>query len=118
MDRRAHRLAWLYMHGEYPTRHLDHINGIKSDNRAVNLRLASPSENQQNQSARKRNTSGRLGVSLHTPSGRWVAQITHNYKRVYIGLFGTVDEAYQAYLRVKAELHTFNTNPREEACAT
>lgn len=59
---RAHRLAWLYVNGAWPIDQLDHINGDKLDNRICNLREATNSENQQNRSLPKSNTSGRLGV--------------------------------------------------------
>lgn len=45
---RAHRLAWLCVHGEWPPYYIDHINGVTTDNRIVNLRAVTPLENSQN----------------------------------------------------------------------
>jgi hypothetical protein len=68
-----HRLAWLYVYGWLPDQ-IDHIDGDKTNNKISNLRLATTSENQQNQfSAKSGNSSGYLGVSLHA-SGKWLAQ--------------------------------------------
>lgn len=67
---KAHRLAHLYMTGEFPPDQIDHINRIKSDNRWKNLRLANGSQNQMN-STRNDNTSGKKGVHWHKQSGKW-----------------------------------------------
>ena len=99
----AHRLAWLYVTGEWPDRALDHINGDKMDNRIANLRLASASENNMNVSARRSNKTGLKGVF---PVGkRYMAQIRANGKVHYIGRFATPEEAHQAYLQRARELH-------------
>ena len=72
----GHRLAWLYVHGKWPTLQIDHINGIRSDNRISNLREASHFINAQNETRpRANNTSGFLGVCWHKWSRRWVAQV-------------------------------------------
>jgi hypothetical protein len=60
---REHRLAWLYMTGEWPTHEIDHINGDRVDNRFCNLREATASENRWNSRKRVNNTSGYKGVS-------------------------------------------------------
>lgn len=104
--RYAQRLAVLYMTGAFPLSHeeVDHINGVKSDNRWVNLRVVSVSVNQQNRyAARSDNQTGLLGVS-HC-GGKYVAQIWLNQKKKLIGYFNTAEEAHAAYLRVKREMH-------------
>lgn len=103
-----HRLAWLYVYGELPKYSIDHINGIGSDNRIENLREATQSENLQNQKKAQRNSlSGLLGAS---PKGnRYRAQIWLKGRLTYLGTFSTPEEAHEAYLTAKRELHPFCT---------
>lgn len=97
----AHWLAWLYVHGQWPEICLDHINGDRADNRIANLRLATDSQNAQNQAlARNRYAPG---VSL--TRGGFIAQIRVDGKRRYLGCFRTADEASQVYLKAKKKLH-------------
>ena len=59
----VHRLIWLFVHGEFPSDILDHINGVRTDNRIVNLRIVSHSENNQNRwSVPSFSSSGLMGV--------------------------------------------------------
>lgn len=103
-----HRLAWLYVHGEWPKQFIDHINGIKYDNRLANLREATGSENQQNQMRPSTNNKlGILGVSAR--DRKFQAEITINRKKKYLGLFTTPEQAHAAYLAAKATMHPFNT---------
>jgi len=96
----AHRLAWLYMTGSWPKLHIDHINGIKTDNRFENLRDVPRTINLQNmKAATKRNKIGFLGVSAH--QGKWRAQLMLNGKRIRISGFDTPEEAHRAYLQAK-----------------
>lgn len=91
----AHRLAWLYIHGKFPEKYTDHINGIKDDNRIENLRDCTNSENQCNRSMQTNNTSGFKGVNRS--NNKWRAQTNVNGKQKHIGLFNTPEEASQAY---------------------
>lgn len=93
----AHRLIWLYMHGNFPPHEIDHINGIKNDNRLLNLRLATKSENGINQRLSSKNTSGYKGVYLNKPSKKWIAQCRSGGKRHHLGCFDTAEEAHAAY---------------------
>lgn len=105
---KAHRLAWLYVHGEWPQRDIDHKNGNRADNRIANLRPATRSQNLQNQHhARSDSRCGLQGVSLHQ-SGRWRARIqSADGKRRHLGFFDSPQEAHAAYLTAKRELHPF-----------
>ncbi len=98
----AHRLAWLYVNGEWPPELLDHINQDKLDNRISNLRLASKSENCSNGSLRTNNTSGYKGVVKF--GHKWKAQITHNQEVIYLGLHDTPEKAHAAYVKKSKEL--------------
>lgn len=99
----AHRLAWLYVHGEWPEI-TDHVNGDRTDNRLANLRSAGSNVNNQNRrAASKRSKSGVLGVCWDR--GRWVAHIMADRKRKNLGRYKTIDEAQSAYLVAKRRLH-------------
>ncbi|AUX94248.1 HNH endonuclease [Mixta gaviniae] len=84
---RAHRLAWFFINGSWPDGEIDHINGIKTDNRISNLRQATRSENQRNQNAPKTNTSGIKGVSWDKKHKRWHAQCMVDKKLYNIGRY-------------------------------
>lgn len=101
-----HRLAWLYVHGEWPKEQIDHINGDARDNRIANLRDVPRAHNQQNfRKPNKQNTSGFLGVSYYGKTSRWVSSITVDGKRRFIGYFDTPDAAHESYLEAKRRLH-------------
>ena len=100
----AHRLAWLYMTGGWPEKHIDHIDGNKRNNRFDNLRDVSRFANLQNmRNATKANACGYLGVCRH--GNKWIMQIMANGVRHRQGGFSTPEEAHQAYLEMKRKLH-------------
>ena len=106
----AHHLVWLLHTGRLPNKQIDHINGKRDDNRFSNLREVSPLENSQNQRrAHKTSSTGLLGVSPIRQAGlvrdRWKAQIKANGRPIHLGVFGSPDEAHQAYLNAKRKLH-------------
>lgn len=100
----AHRLAWLWTHGEWPTGYLDHINLDRSDNRICNLRLATHSQNSFNRKLLSNNKSGFQGVCWIKSAKRWRASIRTNGRRINLGQFRTLEEASAAY-RDAAETH-------------
>lgn len=103
---RAHRLAWLYVYGEWPKGLLDHRNRIKSDNRITNLRPADKVLNGQNRAAaQSNNETGFLGVCRHF-DGHFRAVIQHDGRQRHIGLYDTPEEAHAAYLEAKRRLHS------------
>ena len=93
---KAHRLAWLYMYGEWPNDQIDHINRIRTDNRIANLREVSHKQNLQNAGKYSHNTSGHPGVCWNKRASKWQAQITHNQKDIFLGRFATIEEAIAA----------------------
>lgn len=104
----AHRLAWLYVTGNWPEFDIDHINGLRDDNRIVNLRDVSKSTNKQNtRSHRADNSLGVLGVTKVGRSYR--AVIWTDGKQRHIGCFLTPEIASAAYIAAKREQHTGNT---------
>lgn len=102
----GHRLAWLMAYGHFPQAALDHINGVRSDNRIANLRLAHGSINSENvRSASSNGSSGFLGVTFCRQTKRWIAQITVSHKHKTLGRFDTPELAHEAYLKAKRSLH-------------
>lgn len=106
-DYKAHRLAWLYMHGQWPSRFIDHKDTDRSNNRFLNLRDASCAINMQNQTKAHANnrSCGLLGVTFHKQSGRWAAKLAINGKRLFGGLHDTPGQAHTAYLTLKRAHH-------------
>ena len=103
---KVHRLAWLYMTGEWPKGQIDHINGIKDDNRFSNLRCVNNQQNCQNQhKPRKNNTSGYRGVSWKKQQKKWQAAIRAENKTKFLGYFDDPFLAHEAYKKAKAEYH-------------
>lgn len=95
----AHRLAWFFFYGDWPKQHIDHINGIKHDNRICNLRDVS---NRQNQSNRKTHRNKHLcGTAFHNATKKWMARIRINEKQVYLGVFKTQLEAHSVYEKAR-----------------
>lgn len=101
----AHRLAWVYVTGEWPKSDIDHINLNKSDNRLCNLREASRSQNSQNTPIRARNTCGLKGVTWHKKDKKWQAQIMVGRKPMYLGSYKTPNEAHDAYVEASRLYH-------------
>lgn len=104
----AHRLAWLYVHGVWPTDQIDHRNGVRSDNRLANLREATRSLNGQNQrNPQVGSESGFLGVSRSRK--KWRAHIMVDSIPYCLGSFATPEEAHAAYVQAKREHHPGGT---------
>jgi hypothetical protein len=102
-----HRLAWLVVHGRWPEGEIDHINGVRHDNRIENLRDVTRSANLQNQKKPHKDNrqSGSLGVSWDRERSKWRAQITVGGKTIRIGRFASEAAAFEAYVLAKARMH-------------
>ena len=92
-----HRLAWLYRYGVFPPNDTDHINGVRNDNRLVNLRAAERFENNQNVAAR----------DIRFEAGKWRARICVRGQRHDLGRHVRREDAETAYAAAKARLHSF-----------
>lgn len=100
----AHRLAWLYMTGEFPDNEIDHENVDPSDNHWKNLRKARHHQNLSNIRAHKDNRSGYKGVFEHKP-GVWRSRIMVRGVVHDLGLFGCPRNAHAAYVKAANDLH-------------
>ena len=105
---KAHRLAWLYIHGFWPINDIDHINGERTDNRIANLREATRQENTHNRKINKNNSTGITGVNWDKQHQKYRVRIKDNH----IGLFTTLEAAATA--RAAAEIKYFGEFRRSE----
>ena len=106
----AHRLAYLYMKGEWPRKGIDHIDGNGSNNEWINLREATQSQNAINSGLYNTNTSGYKGVIWNKANKNWRSRITVNDNRIDLGYFSTKEEAFK--VRKAAELKYFGDYAR------
>lgn len=90
----AHRVLWAMKHGEWPDSEIDHINGIRSDNRLANLRAATPSENMRNRVRRVRGPDEYLGVTR--VGKKYRALIGVNGRTIHLGYYDTKRDAATA----------------------
>ena len=105
---RNHRLAWLIHYGEWPNDQVDHIDGDHSNNRIANLRQADCSVNNQNlRVSRTSNKLGVLGVCIERGKYRGAIEVCGRCR--FLGRYDTIEEASNAYLKAKRELHEGNT---------
>lgn len=93
---KEHRLAWLYVYGNFPVGSVDHIDGNRMNNRISNLRLANNSQNSIN-SVVVRGASGCRGIHWVAHAGKWRARIKINGRQVHIGYYSTKEAAAAAY---------------------
>jgi hypothetical protein len=103
----AHRLAWLWMTGEWPKEQIDHRDGDPSNNRWLNLREATQFQNMANSRKRSTNSSGVKGVHWNCVARKWHAGITKDGCHRFLGSFDEdkLDEAAAAYANAAYELH-------------
>lgn len=105
----AHRLAWLYMTGRFPSGEIDHINGNGLDNRFNNIREVLPQINMMNKRVYASNKSGISGVYWHNRDHVWSSSISINNTRVNLGCFDNIFDA--ACARKSAEfIYGFHEN--------
>lgn len=101
----AHRLAWVYMTGGWPSHHVDHIDMVGTNNAWRNLRAATNSQNLFNRGKTRRNTSGYKGVWFHRKLGKWCAELKASGRRYRLGTFETPELAAEAYAKAASRIH-------------
>ena len=106
---KGHRLAWLLHYGAWPDGDIDHINGVRNDNRISNLRCVSPKVNCQNQRVGSRpSVTGLIGVHLPgrgSANKRYRAKIWVDGRQIHLGGYATPEEAHAAYVLAKRKHH-------------
>lgn len=101
----AHRVAWAIFYGKWPSSDLDHKDADKSNNRIINLREATESQNAANRTVGEANTSGVKGVTWDADRSLWRAQIMHGGKNIFLGRFSEKDAAGDAYAAKATEIY-------------
>lgn len=103
---KLHRLAWLYMTGGWPMGDIDHLNGVRADNRFANLRDVPRGVNLQNcRQAATHNLSTKVLGVYPAKGGHFCAALSVNNKKRHLGTFDTIEQASAAYLSAKRQLH-------------
>lgn len=92
----AHRLAWFYMTGFWPTNNIAAIDGNYLNVRFANLKEETPTETVMKSGIRSTNTSGIKGVSWDKVKNKWLATKTKDYKQVFLGYFDSKEDAAKA----------------------
>lgn len=103
---KAHRLAWLYVYGEWPDAEVDHINGDPGDNRICNLREATRKQNMENVKLSSSNSTGFRGVTFNKRLQKYKATMRHHTQTLNLGHFETVEEAAEVVAAKRTELFT------------
>ena len=99
----AHRIVWALANNKLPStdNYVDHINGIKTDNRISNLRLVTPSGNNRNSKRQSCPVNTHVGLYFRIDRQKWRASININGEKIWLGTFESKEDAIAA--RKKAE---------------
>jgi len=112
VGRKAHRIIWKMMHGSEPDQ-IDHINGLRSDNRLLNLREASQTENSRNTKIRANNYSGVVGVKWDKRRFKWLAEIKVSGRAHLLGAFDLFWDAVAARKEAEARMGFHENHGRD-----
>lgn len=105
----AHRIAWLLYYGEWPTHEIDHINGVRADNRIENLRDVTHRINLRNQKRKSTNKTGFSGISKTRAGDKWCVRVRVDGSKKTIGTFATLEDAISARQAADKE-HGYHPN--------
>lgn len=110
----AHRVAWAMFYGEWPAQNIDHVNGVRNDNRIENLRSVDHVTNCHNREMNSNNTSGCTGVGWSKRHQKWQAKITVKRKRMFLGRFERFEDAVAARKAAEARFGFHPNHGREK----
>ena len=102
------RLAWLYVTGSWPVKHIDHIDGNVTNNALYNLREAFAYENLQNIKKKTKSISGIRNVYFDRQSGKWQVKIKAHNKSISYGYYANIEDAELVAKKAKQEIHSYN----------
>ncbi len=108
----VHRVIFLMLYGFTPEHEVDHINGVRDDNRSTNLRHVTNVCNAQNSKLFSSNTSGFTGVTFEKDRNKWKAVIRKSGKCIGLGRYDTAMEAALARLTFEIQCDYFVCNKR------
>lgn len=109
----AHRLAWLYIYGDWPDGVIDHLNQDKLDNRIENLRSVTVAQNGRNCKMAKNNTSGITGVDWHRSSGKWRVRACQDSRRTNLGFYDNIFDAAAAAISARNSMDFHENHGRK-----
>lgn len=101
----AHRVIWAMQFGKWPEMFIDHINGVRADNRIENLRQTDRDGNAKNARIRSDNTSGHKGVSWNKWHKKWTAQIFVHGQNKHLGHYTEKEDAVKVVMEARQKWH-------------
>lgn len=112
----VHRIAWALYYGKEPTYSIDHINGVKDDNRIANLRDVDHATNGLCLVRSRKNTSGFTGITWHKQAGKWLAQMVYQGKHYSLGLHSDINDAVAARQKANKEFGFSESHGQVDPC--
>lgn len=115
VDYKRHRLIWFYVHKQWPTADLDHIDGVRDNDGILNLREATRSQNTWNSAIPRTNKSGYKGVCWNKRANKWRAYIKAYDVWHHLGHFDNIEDAISARKQAETQYHEGYASHKDRA---